>query len=124
MGEPCKPASSFIRSLSLAHSRRAAAAAAMFLLKSQATNLRNVFLPLRAYVLTVHSTQRICALSWSVHLMVVTIFPLTPEGKSESDLFSCAPTASGHGSGQQPPAWSAQRSSTVGEKGMPLKVKP
>ena len=54
----------------------------------------------------------------------VMILPLTPEGKSDLDSLMCAPTASGHGSGQQPPAWSAQRSSTVGENGMPLKEKP
>ena len=52
------------------------------------------------------------------------ILPLTPEGKLDFDSLMCAPTARGHGSGQQPPAWSAQRSSTVGEKGMPLKEKP
>jgi len=71
---------------------------------------------------TVHSTQRIWFLFWSAQRMVLTILPLTPVGKLEMDLSVWWPTARGQGSGQQPPAWSTQRSSTVGEKGMPLRL--
>ena len=71
-----------------------------------------------------HSRARAPPLAPQALRTHVMILPLTPEGKLDLDSLMCAPTARGHGSGQQPPAWSAQRSSTVGEKGMPLKEKP
>ncbi len=70
---------------------------------------------------TVHSTQRSCALFWSFQVMVETILPETPVGNLEMDLSEWCPVARGQGSGQQPPAWSTQRSSLVAGKGMPFR---
>jgi len=74
------------------------------------------------YTRTVHSTHKIWFLFWSAHKIVDTILPEIPVGKFDILLSEWWPTANGQGSGQQPPAWSTHKSSTVGLKGIPLKL--